>query len=110
MPDHVHILIGYNVNQLIPDLVEDIKTISNAWIKQKRFSKYRFEWQKGYGAFTYSRSQIDQVAKYVLSQVEHHKQKSFKEEYLEILKKDDIQYEDEYLFDFFEDIDGWGKE
>jgi REP element-mobilizing transposase RayT len=107
MPDHIHILIGYNVKQLIPDLVEEIKTISNAWIKQNKLSKYKFEWQKGYGAFSYSRSQIDAVIKYILSQEEHHKQKSFKEEYLEILNKNDIHYEDEYLFDFFEDINGW---
>ena len=64
MPDHVHILIGYNVNQLIPDLVEEIKTISNAWIKENKLSKYKFEWQRGYGAFTYSRSQINNVVKY----------------------------------------------
>ena len=61
MPDHVHILIGYNVNQLIPDLVEEIKTSSNTFIKGKRLSKFKFEWQKGYGAFTHSHSQIDLV-------------------------------------------------
>ena len=67
MPDHMHILIGNNVNQLIPDLVEEIKTSSNSWIKGKKLSKFKFEWQKGYGAFTPSRSQIDIVVKYVLS-------------------------------------------
>jgi putative transposase len=59
LPDHLHILIGYNLNQLIPDLVEEIKTSSNSWIKGKRLSKFKFEWQKGYGAFTHSHSQID---------------------------------------------------
>jgi REP element-mobilizing transposase RayT len=73
MPDHLHILIGYNLNQLIPDLVEEIKTSTNSWIKGKRLSKFKFEWQKGYGAFTHSHSQIDLVAKYILSQEEHHK-------------------------------------
>ena len=73
MPDHVHILTGYNVNQLIPDLVEEIKTSSNTFIKGKRLSKFKFEWQKGYGAFTHSHSHIDLVAKYILSQDEHHK-------------------------------------
>ena len=73
MPDHVHILIGYNVNQLIPDLVEEIKTPSNAFIKGKRLSKFKLEWQKGYGAFTHSHSQIDFVAKYILYQEEHYK-------------------------------------
>jgi len=65
MPDHIHILIGYNINQLIPDLVEEIKTSSNAWIKVKKFSKFKFEWQKGYGAFTHSRSQINAVVNYI---------------------------------------------
>lgn len=103
MPDHIHIFIGYNVNQLIPDLVENIKTSSNAWIKQNKLSKYKFEWQKGYGAFTHSNSQIDAVAKYVLNQETHHKKKSFREEYLEILHKNDIEYNADYLFDFFDD-------
>jgi REP element-mobilizing transposase RayT len=107
MPDHVHILIGYNVNQLIPNLVEEIKTSSNTFIKEKRLSKFKFEWQKGYGAFTHSHSQIDSVAKYILSQEEHHKKKPFREEYLEILKKNDVEFKDEYVFEFFNDINGW---
>ena len=70
---------------------EDIKTSSNSWIKQNRLSKFKFEWQKGYGAFSHSRSQIDTVVKYILNQETHHKKKSFKEEYLEILRKNDHQ-------------------
>ena len=104
MPDHIHILIGYNVNELIPDLVEEIKTSSNAWIRERRLSKFKFEWQKGYGAFTYSHSQIDKVIKYILSQERHHKKRSFKEEYLEMLEKNEIIYGNEYLFEFFNDI------
>jgi len=107
MPDHVHIMIGYNVNQLIPDLVEEIKTSTNAFIKEKRLSRYRFEWQKGYGAFTHSHSQIDNVVKYILSQEEHHKRRSFREEYLEILEKNEVQFKDEYVFEFFDNINGW---
>ncbi|MCX6328762.1 MAG: IS200/IS605 family transposase [Bacteroidia bacterium] len=107
MPDHIHILIGYNVNQLIPDLVEEIKTSSNSWIKGKRLSKFKFEWQKGYGAFTHSRSQIDVVVKYILSQEEHHKKKPFKEEYLEILEKNYVEFNQEYLFEFFSDVCEW---
>jgi len=103
MPDHIHIFIGYNVNQLIPDLVEEIKTSTNAWIKEKRFSKYKFEWQKGYGAFTNSRSEIDRQIKYVLSQEEHHKRKLFKEEYLEMLKENDVIFNNDYNFEFFDD-------
>ncbi|MGA2407552.1 MAG: IS200/IS605 family transposase [Bacteroidales bacterium] len=107
MPDHMHILIGYNVNQLIPDLVEEIKTSSNSWIKGKRFSKFKFEWQKGYGVFTHSRSQIDALIKYILTQEEHHKKKPFKEEYLEILEKNNVEFNQEYLFEFFNDIYEW---
>lgn len=107
MPDHIHILIGYNVNQLIPDLIEEIKTSSNAWIKQKGYSKFKFEWQNGYGAFTNSRSQIDHVIKYILGQEEHHRKKTFKEEYLEILKINEIEYKAEYLFDFIDNASEW---
>jgi putative transposase len=104
MPDHIHMLIGYNVNHLIPQLVEEVKTSSNAWIKEKKLAKFKFEWQKGYGAFTYSHSQIDKVIKYILSQEEHHNKRSFKEEFLEMLEKNEIIYADEYLFEFFAGI------
>jgi putative transposase len=107
MPDHVHVFVGYNVNQLIPDLVEKIKTSSNAWIKENKLSSFKFEWQKGYGAFSYSRSQIDQVVQYVLNQENHHHKKTFGQEYLEMLKKFEIEFKDEYLFDFFDDVKGW---
>jgi len=103
MPDHIHIFIGYNVNHLIPNLVEEIKTSSNAWIKQNRLSQFHFEWQKGYGAFSHSRLQLDTIIKYILNQEMHHKKKSFKEEYLEILRKNDVEFKHEYVFDFFED-------
>ena len=102
MPDHIHILIGYYLNHLIPDLVEEIKTSSNALIKREKLSKFRFEWQIGYGSFTYSRSQIDTVVKYILNQEEHHRTKNFKEEYLELLKEHQVDYNPEYLFDFFD--------
>ncbi len=82
MPDHIHIFIGYNVNHLIPDLVEEIKTSSNAWIKYNKLSKYSFQWQRGYSSFTHSHSQIDAVVKYVFNQETHHKKQTFKEEYL----------------------------
>ncbi len=104
MPDHIHIFIGYNVNYLIPDLVEKIKTSSNSWIKQNKLTQFQFAWQKGYGAFSHSRSQLDTVIKYILNQEKHHKKKSFRDEYLEILRKNDIQFSDEYVFEFFDDI------
>lgn len=102
MPDHIHILIGYNLNQLIPTLVEIIKISSNKWINERKFSKSKFEWQSGYGAFSYSRSQLDSVVKYILSQDEHHRKMTFKEEYISFLEKYEIEYKDEYVFDFFE--------
>ena len=106
-PDHIHIFIGYNLNHKIPDLVELIKTSSDNWINSKRKSQEKFYWQKGYGAFTHSHSQIDSVAKYVLNQEAHHKKISFKDEYLGILKKFEIEFKDQYLFDFFDDVKGW---
>jgi REP element-mobilizing transposase RayT len=103
MPDHIHIFIGYNVNHLIPDLVEEIKTSSNAWIKLMKLSKYRFEWQRGYGAFTHSHSVVYRVINYINNQQEHHRKKNFKEEYLEMLKENGIQFRNEYLFEFLDD-------
>ena len=107
MPDHIHIFIGYYLNELIPDLVEDIKTSSNTWIKENNLSISKFDWQKGYGAFTHSRSQLDTVVKYVLNQEAHHRKKTFREEYIEMLIKNEIDYKEEYLFDFFEDTRQW---
>ena len=105
MPDHIHIFIGYNINHLIPDLVEEIKTSSNSWINTKQFSKFKFEWQKGYGVFTHTRSQLDTVVNYIRNQEKHHKEKSFREEYLKILYDNEIKFEEKYLFDFFDNID-----
>ena len=102
MPDHVHIFIGYNVNHLIPNLVEEIKTSTNSWIKGKKLSKFKFDWQKGYGAFTHSHSQINEVVQYIINQEHHHRKKSFREEYMDILLKHDISYRDEYNFEFFD--------
>ena len=104
MSDHIHILIGYNLNHLIPDLVEEIKTSTNLWIRNNKLSKFKFDWQKGYGAFTISHSQIDNVIKYILGQEEHHNKKTFKDEYLEMLKNNEVLYKTEYLFEFFEDL------
>ena len=107
MPDHIHILLGYNLNHLIPDLVEEIKTSSNAWINRERLSKLNFAWQKGYGAFTYSHDQIDNVVKYILSQDEHHTRELFRNEYLEMLNKNEIEFKDEYVFEFYDNVRFW---
>ena len=102
MSDHIHILIGFGTTISIADLMRDIKAISSKFINEKRWIKGRFEWQEGYGVFSYSRSQIDRVIKYINSQQEHHKKKSFKNEYLNILRKADINYDERYLFDWIE--------
>ena len=101
-PDHVHILIGLHPSVSIADMARDIKSSSSKLINENNLIKGKFRWQEGYGAFTYSRSQIDSVAKYILNQPEHHKKKSFKEEYLDILHKLDIQYDDKYLFEWYD--------
>ncbi len=107
MPDHVHIFIGYNVNQLITNLVEEIKTSSNAWIKINNLSKVKFEWQRGYGVFTHSHSQMNTVIQYIKSQEIHHQKRTFREEYLELLQKNEIEFNDEYVFIFFDDVSNW---
>lgn len=98
-PDHVHILVGLKPSQSISDLVRDIKASSSGFISEKGWVKGKFSWQEGYGAFTYSRSALDNVINYILNQEEHHKKKSFREEYLEFLKEYYVEYDEEYLFE-----------
>lgn len=98
MPDHIHILIGLRPNQALSELVNQIKSNSSKWINDKRFLPVRFEWQKGYGAFSYGKSQIPIVINYINSQEIHHQNKSFKQEYLDFLNKFEIEYNIEYVF------------
>jgi len=98
--NHIHIFIGMKPSCRLSDLVREIKKSSNSFIKEKGFTRYKFEWQEGYGAFSYSHSSIDNVIKYINNQKEHHRKRTFKEEYLHFLKKFDIKFKDEYLFDF----------
>lgn len=102
MPDHIHILIGLNPSCRLSDLVREIKKSSNKFINENKFTKYKFEWQEGYGAFSYSQSALDSVIAYVQNQKEHHNRKSFKEEYKDFLKKFQVDYNDDYLFEFIE--------
>ncbi|MDB4303252.1 IS200/IS605 family transposase [Desulfosarcina sp.] len=97
MPNHIHVFIGYKPHQLIPELLQDIKGSSSGWINKKGFAKGKFSWQEGYGAFSYSHSQIDSVVKYILNQEEHHKKKTFMEEYVEFLDKFRIEYDERYI-------------
>ena len=100
-PDHLHILIGLNPNTSVSDITRDIKANSSKWINEKKFIVGKFSWQEGYGAFTYAKSQIDAVAKYIHNQTQHHQKKSFKEEYLAMLNKAEIEFEEKYLFEWY---------
>lgn len=95
--NHIHIAVGYKPHQLIPDLLQDIKGCSSKWINEKRFVINKFNWQQGYGAFSFSHSQIDRVAKYIMKQEQHHKRKTFREEYLGLLKKYDVPHNEKYV-------------
>jgi putative transposase len=86
----------------VSDLVRDIKNNSSNFINSKKFVKGKFSWQKGYGLFSYNHSQLDLIYKYIMNQKEHHKRKTFREEYLELLKTSEIDYEEKYLFEWFE--------
>jgi len=100
--DHVHILIGLNPDDKISDLVGTIKRSSSTFINQKRWFLGKFHWQDGYGAFSYGKSQLDSVYKYIANQEIHHKRRTFREEYVGFLKKFEIEYDEKYLFDFFD--------
>ena len=101
MPDHLHFLIGLHPEQSISSLVKEIKMSSNTFINDKKLTKKHFAWQESFGAFSYSKSALDSVVKYILNQKEHHKKKTFHQEYLEFLKKFDIEYDEKYLFEFY---------
>jgi len=101
-PDHVHLLFGLHPTIAVSDLTRDIKANSSKFINNKQWVAGKFNWQDGFGSFSYSKSQIDGVIKYILNQPEHHKRKTFKEEYLYMLQKNEIAYDDRYLFEWYE--------
>jgi putative transposase len=102
MADHMHLFVGFGTTLSMGDFMEEIKSISSKFINEKRWIKGKFEWQRGYGVFSYSRSQLDNVVKYIMNQQEHHKKRTFREEYLDFLKKFKIEYDEKYLFDWIE--------
>lgn len=102
MPDHIHFLIGMKPSACLSDIVREVKKSSDDFIREREFTKYRFQWQEGYGAFSYSHSSLDSVVNYILNQKEHHKRKSFREEYHDFLKRFEIEFKDEYLFQWIE--------
>ena len=101
-PDHVHILVGLPPTISISDLTRDIKANSSKWINSELELKCKFRWQKGFGAFSYSKSQIDRVIKYILNQPNHHRKQDFREEYVKILNKLEIKYAEDYLFEWYD--------
>ena len=100
--DHIHIFFELNPTISVSDVLKNVKSKSSKWINTRGFIAGKFEWQAGYGAFTYSRSQRDGVIKYIMKQEEHHGESSFKDEYLDMLRKHEIKYDDTYLFEFYE--------
>jgi putative transposase len=94
MPDHVHIFIGMRPTQSVSDLLQDIKGSSSKWINERKLVKGKFEWQEGYGAFSYSKSQVKNVVAYIANQEIHHQKKSFREEYVYFLQKFEIDFDE----------------
>ncbi len=102
MPDHIHIFIGQKLSETIPDLVKEIKNASNDFVKKEGLSPIKFDWQSGYGAFSYSRSQVDAVCKYILNQKEHHRKRTFREEFLKMCEDFEIEMSRKEYFVWFE--------
>lgn len=101
-PDHTHIFVGMHPTVSPSKLMEQVKSGSSKWLNEKKYIAGKFAWQDGFGAFTYSKSQIDTVVKYILNQTEHHKKQSFRDEYLLMLNKFEIDYDEKYLFEFYD--------
>ena len=100
--DHVHILFGMPVTTCIADFMNVVKVNSSRWVNEQHFLRSKFNWQDGYGAFSYAKSQRDIVIKYIMNQEEHHRNKSFKHEYIKILTDFDVAYDEKYLFEFYD--------
>ena len=100
VPDHIHFLIGMKPTCNLSDLIREIKKASNEFIKEEHFLKLKFNWQEGFGAFSYSHSQLNDIIKYIMDQKEHHKKSTFRDEYLSFLKKFNVQYDEKYLFEW----------
>ncbi len=100
--DHVHVFFELPPNLNISDLMRDLKANSSKWINESKFLKGKFNSQEGFGAFSYSRSQRHQVINYIINQEKHHSNKTFREEYLELLKNFEIEFKQEYVFEFYD--------
>jgi putative transposase len=98
MPDHMHVFVGLDPMQSISHLMKTVKGESSEWINKEKFTPQTFRWQEGYGAFTYSKSHIDAVYKYIQNQKQHHQKQTFLDEYLDFLKKFEVEYDERYIF------------
>lgn len=98
MPDHLHLFFGMRAHQSLSDLMRLVKGDSSEWINKQKLVAGKFRWQEGYGAFSYSKSHTDAVVKYIINQEEHHRKKTFLQEYKEMLKKFEVDYEEQYIF------------
>ena len=98
MPDHVHLLVGLRADLSLSELVRDVKANSSRFINEKKWVSGRFSWQEGFGAFSYSRSQLDAVIRYIQNQQRHHARQTFRGEYVDFLRKFDIHYDERYIF------------
>ena len=102
-PNHIHFFIGMKPTCLLSDLIREVKKSSDEYIRENKFASFKFKWQEGFGAFSYSHSQLTDVIQYIEKQKEHHKKRTFKEEYLTFLKAFEIEFKDEYLFEWIPD-------
>ena len=102
MPDHIHILFGMRPVQSLSDIMQDIKGDSSKWINNNRFVAGRFSWQEGYGAFSYSKSSLGSVVLYIMSQKEHHRERTFNDEYLKLLDEFEVDFDERYIFKPFD--------
>lgn len=100
MPDHMHILVGLKPDMALSDPVRDIKANSSRFINDKGWLRGRFRWQEGFGAFSYSHSQLESVIRYIQNQEQHHSTRTFKNEYLDILRRFDVAFDTRYVFEF----------
>lgn len=107
MPDHVHVFIGMSPTIALSDLVRDIKAGSSGFINEKRWVRGKFNWQEGFGAFSHSHSEIEKVIRYIQNQQEHHRKKTFREEYVGMLKSFSVEYDERYLFTWIDDVPPW---
>ena len=102
MPDHIHILISQHPGYSVSKMVQEIKNNSSKMMNEEKWFRHKFQWQRGYGAFSYARSEVDVVKRYIFNQQRHHRQQTFREEYLKLLESYEVDFDYDYLFDFFD--------